>query len=118
MTLWHGRFSGQMDQAMANYTVSLPFDRALATEDLLGSAAHVEGLVHVGLLTQDEGTSLLEALETVAEELASNSFLFDPSDEDIHTEQSSTPGEAGMIRWQPTFVCGPNESSENSSKTF
>ncbi len=85
MTLWHGRFSGQMDQAMADYTVSLPFDRALAAEDLLGSAAHVQGLVHVGLLTPDEGASLLEALETVGQEMASDSFLFDPSDEDIHT---------------------------------
>ncbi|MEI6701379.1 MAG: argininosuccinate lyase [Actinomycetota bacterium] len=85
MTLWHGRFSGQMDQAMADYTVSLSFDQALAVEDLLGSTAHVEGLVHVGLLTLDEGASLLAALETVGQELASGAFIFDPSDEDIHT---------------------------------
>ncbi len=85
MTLWHGRFSGGMDDAMAAYTVSLPFDRELAKEDLEGSRAHVQGLVRVGLLTSEEGESLLSALSTVDEELTSQVFVFDPSDEDIHT---------------------------------
>ena len=34
--------------------VSLPFDRRLATDDLMGSRAHVAMLAHVGLLTDEE----------------------------------------------------------------
>ncbi len=85
MTLWHGRFSGGMDDAMAAYTVSLPFDQKLAQEDLEGSRAHVQGLVRGGLLTSAEGDALLAALARVGEELTSGAFIFDPSDEDIHT---------------------------------
>ncbi len=39
--LWHGRFGeGPADELLA-FTVSLPFDRRLATDDLAGSRAHV-----------------------------------------------------------------------------
>ncbi len=85
MTLWHGRFSGGMDDAMAAYTVSLPFDQQLFQEDLDGSRAHVQGLVHGGLLTSDEGAALLDALSVVSEELVGGTFVFDKADEDIHT---------------------------------
>lgn len=85
MTLWHGRFSGQMDEAMAAFTVSLPFDRALAHHDLAGSVAHVAGLVRGGIVTAEEGASLHAALAHVGAELEAKTFVFDPSDEDIHT---------------------------------
>ena len=45
MTLWQGRFGdeGPSDELLA-FTVSLPFDRRLAADDLAGSRAHVRGL--------------------------------------------------------------------------
>jgi len=85
VTLWHGRFSGQMDQAMADFTVSLPFDQALFAVDLQGSMAHVKGLAHVGLLSADEGAALLAALAAVRQEMEDGTFVFTESDEDIHT---------------------------------
>ena len=46
--LWHGRFGeGPADELLA-FTVSLPFDRRLAADDLAGSRAHVAMLAHVG----------------------------------------------------------------------
>ncbi|MFP3906751.1 MAG: argininosuccinate lyase [Acidimicrobiales bacterium] len=85
MTLWHGRFGdGPADELLA-YTVSLPFDRRLAIDDITGSRAHVKGLGHVGLLSDEEVDAILGALDTVADELSSGSFEFVPSDEDIHT---------------------------------
>ena len=67
------------------FTVSLPFDSRLAADDLVGSRAHVRGLARAGLLTEDETASVLAALDTVELELADGTFIFAPSDEDIHT---------------------------------
>jgi argininosuccinate lyase len=84
-TLWHGRFaSGPAEELMA-YTVSLPFDRRLAVDDLAGSRAHAAMLGHVGLLGPDEVAAVSAALDQVEAELAGGSFTFLPSDEDVHT---------------------------------
>ena len=84
-TLWHGRFSsGPADDLMA-YTVSLPFDRRLASDDIAGSRAHVRGLGRGGILDDDEVAAVLDALDQVEAELADGSFAFAESDEDIHT---------------------------------
>jgi argininosuccinate lyase len=85
VTLWHGRFEGGPAEELLAYTVSLPFDRRLAADDIAGSRAHVRGLGRVGLLDDEEVTAVLGALDTVEAELASDSFAFEPGDEDIHT---------------------------------
>ena len=84
-TLWQGRFgSGPADELLA-YTVSLPFDRRLARDDIAGSRAHVRMLGHVGLLDATEVRSVIDALDAVESELAGGSFAFAAGDEDIHT---------------------------------
>ena len=84
-TLWHGRFgSGPADELLA-YTVSLPFDRRLARDDIAGSRAHVRMLGKVGLLDAAEVGAVIDALDVVERELADGSFVFAPGDEDIHT---------------------------------
>ncbi|MDZ4826575.1 MAG: argininosuccinate lyase [Actinomycetota bacterium] len=83
--LWHGRFGeGPADELLA-FTVSLPFDRRLAADDLTGSRAHVAMLARVGLLTDDEKGVIFAALNRVDEELHAGTFAFAPTDEDIHT---------------------------------
>ncbi len=84
-TLWHGRFEGGPAQELLAYTVSLPFDRRLAVDDLTGSRAHVRGLVRAGVLTVGEADDVLAALDRVEQELADEQLEFLPSDEDIHT---------------------------------
>jgi argininosuccinate lyase len=84
-TLWHGRFgTGPASELMA-YTVSLPFDRRLAADDIEGSRAHVRGLERAGLLTTQEAGAVLSALDVADDELARGTFEFAPTDEDIHT---------------------------------
>jgi len=85
MTLWHGRFEGGPADELLAYTVSLPFDQRLASDDLAGSRAHVRGLGRIGILTDEERDAVLEALDAVEAELESGDFAFVPSDEDIHT---------------------------------
>jgi argininosuccinate lyase len=85
MTLWKGRISTGMADAVATFTISLPFDQVLALDDLDGSRAHVKGLGKAGILTDSEVTQLLDTLDLVEEEFAAGAFAFVPGDEDIHT---------------------------------
>ncbi len=85
MTLWHGRLSGGTADVVMDYSVSLHYDRRLALDDLAGSRAHVRGLGRGSLLSPDEVTALVAALDQVEEELAAGVFEFAPDDEDIHT---------------------------------
>jgi argininosuccinate lyase len=84
-TLWHGRFEGGPAAELMAFTVSLPFDRRLASDDLTGSRAHVRGLGRAGLLDDDEVDAVLTALDQVDVELSDGTFAFVASDEDIHT---------------------------------
>src|SRR3954471_8910911 len=85
MTLWSGRFEDQPSDELMAYTVSLPYDRRLAPDDIAGSRAHVRGLGRVGILSEDEAPTLLATLDQVAEELKQGKFAFEPGDEDVHT---------------------------------
>jgi argininosuccinate lyase len=85
MTLWHGRFAEGPAEELLAFTESLSFDQRLAPDDLAGSRAHVQMLGRVGLLTDEEVAGVVAALDTVGAELADGSFVFVPSDEDIHT---------------------------------
>src|SRR5207245_6170446 len=86
MTLWQGRFGGEQPAAeLLAFTVSLPFDRRLAVDDVTGSRAHVRGLAKAGVLTGEEASIVVTALDRVEEELIDSTFAFQPDDEDIHT---------------------------------
>ncbi len=84
-TLWHGRFADGPSEALLAYTVSLPYDQRLASDDIAGSRAHVRGLVRGGILDDAEASAIQDALDTVETELAEGQFTFLSSDEDIHT---------------------------------
>ncbi|HEU5082212.1 MAG TPA: argininosuccinate lyase [Acidimicrobiales bacterium] len=84
-TLWHGRFESGPAEDLLAYTVSLPFDQRLATDDIAGSRAHVRGLGRAGILDDDEVAAVLAALDQVETELGDGTFRFVESDEDIHT---------------------------------
>jgi argininosuccinate lyase len=85
MTLWEGRLGGGTADELLAYTVSLPFDRRLAADDIAGSRAHVRGLGRVGILPEGEVAILVAALDRVEVELLDGSFEFRAEDEDIHT---------------------------------
>ena len=64
MTLWQGRMGADGPaQELLDFTVSLPFDKRLAADDVVGSAAHVRGLVRARVLTAQESSILLAALD-------------------------------------------------------
>ena len=83
--LWHGRLAAGSADELMRFTESIGFDVRLAFDDLTGSAGHVAMLGHVGILRDDETKALLAALESVRAELDNGTFVFAPTDEDIHT---------------------------------
>lgn len=84
-TLWHGRFDGDPADELMAYTASIGFDVRFAPDDIAGSRVHVRMLGSVGLLSDEEASRVLAALDQAEQELASGGFEFVPGDEDIHT---------------------------------
>ncbi|PHX93735.1 MAG: argininosuccinate lyase [Acidimicrobium sp.] len=83
--LWHGRFESSPAEALLKFTESLSFDKQLWRDDIIGSIAHVRGLVNAKVISVAEGEKIIGALNTVATEMSSGKFEFVASDEDIHT---------------------------------
>jgi argininosuccinate lyase len=93
MTLWGGRFSGKLDAAAWLLNTSLPFDRRLAAQDVRGSVAWAGAIRGAGVLSDAEHAQIVDGLNTIAAEFASNTFAFVESDEDIHTAVERRLGE-------------------------
>ncbi|MGI8665237.1 MAG: argininosuccinate lyase [Jatrophihabitans sp.] len=85
VALWGGRFSGVPAEALAALSVSTHFDWRLARHDIAGSRAHARVLEQAGLLTHDELSAMLAALDRLHADVASGAFSFSADDEDVHT---------------------------------
>jgi argininosuccinate lyase len=85
VTLWQARFGDQPADALMAFTASLSFDVRLAADDVAGSRAHVRGLERAGILTAEETSIVIAALNRVEQELVEGTFEFAPGDEDVHT---------------------------------
>ncbi|EIW85041.1 argininosuccinate lyase [Coniophora puteana RWD-64-598 SS2] len=84
--LWGGRFTGNTDPLMHEFNQSLSYDRRMYDADIRGSKAYAKALTRVGILTHQEESSIIEGLEKVRKEWASEEgFKIQPDDEDIHT---------------------------------
>lgn len=84
MRTWGGRFTGDTDARVADFTRSIEIDAALAADDIGGSIAHVRGLGRAGILAPDEVEQLTEGLRALLEGVAAGRVAWDPSLEDIH----------------------------------
>jgi argininosuccinate lyase len=84
MRTWGGRFSGETDARVADFTRSIEIDAALAADDIAGSIAHVRGLGRAGILSPDEVTTLVDGLAAIAGDVAAGRLDWDPSLEDVH----------------------------------
>jgi argininosuccinate lyase len=83
--LWGGRFAGGPSEALAKLSLSVHFDWRLAPYDLKASKAHARVLHAAGLLTDDEATRMLRALDELAEAVQAGQFRPTVADEDVHT---------------------------------
>jgi len=84
MKAWGGRFAAEPDANAADFGRSIEVDVELATEDVAGSLAHVEGLQRAGLLTAQEAAAISDGLRTIAADIRDGAVEWDPAHEDIH----------------------------------
>ena len=96
--MWGGRFSGSLDEHMAQFNRSYPFDSRIWAEDIRGSKAWARQLAAAGVLSEAERDALLNGLDAVHGEFAAGSFAALESDEDIHSAVERRLGElAGAV---------------------
>src|SRR5262245_34160345 len=84
MRTWGGRFTGETDQRVADFTRSIELDAALAADDIAGSIAHVRGLGPAGRLAAADGEAMADGVPAHAEGAAARAPAGDPALEDIH----------------------------------
>ena len=84
MERWGGRFSGETDERVVDFTRSIDVDAALAADDLEGSIAHVRGLGRAGVLAGGEVEALVDGLRALAVEVHAGNVTWDPVLEDVH----------------------------------
>ncbi len=82
--LWGGRFTEPTDAFVEAFTASVGFDRRLYRQDIAGSIAHATMLAHIGLLSEEEKTRIVEGLETIRDEIESGRFDWSVAREDVH----------------------------------
>ena len=85
MKMWSGRFRHPLDPDFEQWQRSFPYDRRLLRFELAASRAHARALESAGVLSEDELSSILSALDQIAEKaLSSPEFLNDSEAEDVH----------------------------------
>jgi len=81
---WGGRFAEGPKEAVAQYTDSQSYDRALYAQDIRASQAHARMLGRQDVISQNEARALVNGLDRVREEIEAGSFVWKPELEDVH----------------------------------
>jgi argininosuccinate lyase len=85
MKLWGGRFEQSPSEIMEEFNSSLPFDKRLFKEDIAVNIAHAKMLGKAGIITEEEAKTLEKGLKAVLKDMEAGKFVYQASDEDIHT---------------------------------
>lgn len=96
---WGGRFAGETEKTVVDFTTSLGFDQRLYRQDIAGSMAHARMLARQGIIAPAEAEEIVRGLEEIRAEIEAGEFDFDPGLEDIHmaieTRLTAKVGEVG-----------------------
>jgi len=85
MKMWSGRFRQPLNPEFERWQRSFDFDYRLLPHELAASAVHARALKGAGILSADELSAILQALEKIGELAAlSSEFLKDIEAEDVH----------------------------------
>ena len=102
---WQARFSQSADALTEAYVESLSFDQRLWKYDIVGSIAHAEMLVEVGLISRSDCQAIKRGFHEIEEEIEAGRFKWDTSCEDIHMVMEGALiariGEPGRGRFSP-----------------
>ncbi|MGD0215723.1 MAG: argininosuccinate lyase [Terriglobales bacterium] len=83
--MWSGRFRQPLDPEFEKWQRSFPYDQRLLPFELAASRAHANALEHAGVLSSEELSEIVKALEEIGYRAESSpEFLNDPDAEDVH----------------------------------
>lgn len=87
MKLWQ-KENTSVSKLIEKFTVGRDkeFDLLLAKYDVQGSIAHVTMLGEVGLMTKEEASKAIEALQQIASEIDKSQFTIHDNVEDVHSQ--------------------------------
>ena len=83
--LWGGRFTKETDKLADEFNASLRFDKRLFEQDVLGSLAHASMLTAQGILTEEEGSLIMDGLEKINRMVSTGELKIEGDYEDIHS---------------------------------
>lgn len=81
---WSQRFESALHPAIARFNASIGFDIELIEHDLTGSQAHAKMLARVGIISPEEGETLVAGLEQIRQEYRQGQFNPGIDAEDVH----------------------------------
>jgi argininosuccinate lyase len=81
---WSQRFETALHPAIARFNASISFDIQLIEYDLTGSQAHAQMLAHTGIISAQEGESLVAGLEQIRQDYRAGKFTPGIDAEDVH----------------------------------
>jgi argininosuccinate lyase len=84
VSLIRGRFKKEVNDAVAQYTASLPYDWRLYHFDIIGSIAHAKMLAKQGIIERKDFKDIVRGLKAVEKEIEQGRFEFNQDLEDIH----------------------------------
>lgn len=84
MKLWGGRFSKKTAKSVDAFNASIDFDYKLYKEDIAGSRAHAKMLERIEVLSAEELSAILKALNEIEADIENGKITFKEDFEDIH----------------------------------
>ncbi len=96
---WGGRFTEPTNKLVEAFTESISFDSRLYKQDIQGSIAHSKMLAKIGVISDDEATSIEQGLLSILEQIRVGDFQWSTELEDVHmnieARLTDAIGEAG-----------------------
>ena len=83
--LWGGRFTKETDRKVYEFNASIGFDRRLLDVDIEGSKAHAAMLSETGIITEEEGRSIIDGLDRILSEVKDGKLDITSEYEDVHS---------------------------------
>ncbi|MCR8746971.1 argininosuccinate lyase [Romboutsia lituseburensis] len=85
MKLWGGRFRKEENKLMEEFNKSFDYDNVLYQKDIQGSIAHVYMQIYCNLLTEEEGTAIINGLNKIYDDIENGELKLEGNYEDIHS---------------------------------
>lgn len=84
MKLWSGRFTAELNETAELFNDSLPFDREMYRQDIIGSIAHCKMLGKCGIIAAQESETICAALDGILDDIDGGKLEI-ANAEDIHS---------------------------------